>query len=68
MLVGHDHDDDYSILYQGIRLTYAVKTGAGCYYTEDMMGGTTLNINSDGVCSVTQNYYALTDGVWTAVN
>lgn len=68
MIVGHDHDDDYSILYEGIRLTYAVKTGAGCYYTEDMMGATTLTIDSDGVGTITQNYYALTDGEWSKVS
>lgn len=68
MIVGHDHDNDYSIVYEGIRLTYAVKTGAGCYYTEDMMGGTTLTIDSNGNGTITQNYYALTDGEWTAVN
>lgn len=67
MIVGHDHDDDYSILYEGIRLTYSVKVGRGCYYTEDMMGGTTLTINSDGEGTITQHYYAENDGVWSKV-
>ncbi len=67
MLVGHDHDNDYSILYDGIRLTYAVKTGAGCYYTEDMIGATTLGINSLGMVDVDQNYYEITDGNWAPV-
>lgn len=68
MLVGHDHDNDYSILYKGIRLTYAVKTGRGCYYTEDMLGATTLSINSLGIATVHQNYYSQNaDGAWAAI-
>ncbi|MBQ3499689.1 MAG: metallophosphoesterase [Clostridia bacterium] len=68
MIVGHDHVNDYSIVYQGIRLTYAVKVGRGCYFAEDMMGGTTLAINSDGEGTITQHYYAEKDGVWSKVN
>lgn len=68
MIVGHDHDNDYSILYEGIRLTYAVKTGRGAYYTEDMLGGTTLNINSYGFATVHQNYYKQAeDGSWSEI-
>ena len=68
MIVGHDHDDDYSIVYQGIRLTYAVKTGYGCYYTPDMLGATTLNIHSDGTTTIKQNHYAITDNGWTKID
>lgn len=68
MLVGHDHDNDYSIFYEGIRLTYAVKTGRGCYYTEDMLGATTLRINSHGIATVHQNYYSQNaDGAWAKI-
>ncbi|MGN1442256.1 MAG: hypothetical protein ACI4XE_00300, partial [Acutalibacteraceae bacterium] len=37
-----------SILYQGIRLTYGMKTGAGCYWDENMNGGTKFTVSSDG--------------------
>lgn len=67
MIVGHDHDNDYSIVYEGIRLTYAVKVGRGCYFTEDMMGGTTLTIGSDPEGTINQLYYAEKDGVWSKV-
>lgn len=66
MIVGHDHDNDYSILYEGIRLTYAVKTGFGAYYTDGMLGATTMNINSLGMTKINQNYYEFVNGQWVA--
>ncbi len=45
---GHEHINNFSILYDGIRLTYALKTGKGCYYEEALNGGTKITINSDG--------------------
>ncbi len=56
MLCGHDHVNDFSILYQGIRLVYAVKTGYCSYYNSNLMGATTVSINSFGEASVHQNY------------
>ncbi len=68
MIVGHDHDNDYSIVYDGIRLTYAVKTGYGCYFTEDMLGATTLSIHSDGTTTLKQNYYEITADGWNKID
>ena len=48
VLVGHDHKNCFSINYKGVRLTFAVKTGAGCYWTHEMNGGTTLTVNKNG--------------------
>ena len=48
MVCGHDHINCSSILYDGIRLSYGVKTGAGCYWEPQMSGGTTITIGSDG--------------------
>lgn len=58
VIVGHDHVNDASILYEGIRLSYALKTGDECYWKEDgsMNGGLVLTINSDGVGTVSQHY------------
>ena len=64
IVVGHDHVNDYSVMYQGIRLTYAVKTGFGAYYTDDMIGGTTMHINSLGVNTIRQNYYDVAENGW----
>ncbi len=57
ILVGHDHVNDFSILYKGITLSYAVKTGLGAYYRNDMIGGTTVTVNSQGNAKIQQHYY-----------
>lgn len=50
VIVGHDHVNNSSIVYQGIRLTYALKTGDGCYWDKSgkVSGGTTITITADG--------------------
>lgn len=48
MLVGHDHANNFQIIYEGISLNYALKTGYGSYYTEGLTGGTTITVSSDG--------------------
>ncbi|MGN0468403.1 MAG: metallophosphoesterase [Acutalibacteraceae bacterium] len=48
MICGHDHVNNSSILYKGIRLTYGMKTGSGCYWDNGMNGGTKLTVASDG--------------------
>lgn len=52
MICGHDHVNCTSILYDGIRLTYSLKCGIGCYYEEGMSGGTTETISSDGSAEI----------------
>ncbi len=64
IIFGHDHRNDSSIPYEGIRLTYAVKSGFGSYWEKDMIGGTTININSLGNASVNQHYYSLIENGW----
>ncbi|MBR6785250.1 MAG: metallophosphoesterase [Clostridia bacterium] len=56
MLVGHDHANDFRIVYEGIGLNYALKTGYGSYFTSELMGATTITIGSDGVATVEHNY------------
>lgn len=53
---GHDHINSSSILYKGIRLTYGLKTGAGCYWEKEMSGGTTLTIDGLGLVNTTHIY------------
>lgn len=52
VLCGHDHVNCTSIKYQGIRLTYSLKTGSGCYWNKELNGGTVLQIHSDGTVDV----------------
>lgn len=45
MFVGHDHNNNFSINYKGIRLTFSLKTGYGCYYNRQLLGGTVFSFN-----------------------
>ena len=56
VICGHDHVNDYSILYDGVRLTYGVKDGPGCYWDPALNGGTTLSIASDGTGTVAHHF------------
>lgn len=56
MIAGHDHVNDSSILYDGIRLSYGVKCGSGCYWEEPKNGGSTLTIASDGSAAFAHHY------------
>jgi len=55
-ICGHDHVNNFSIPYEGIRLTYALKTGAGCYWEEELNGGTVVTINSNGETQLYHQY------------
>lgn len=59
VVVGHDHINNYSVLYEGIRLTYALKTGDRCYADADLNGGTLLTVTKDGV--TTEHVYITID-------
>jgi len=46
MFFGHDHVNSASIVYDGIRITYGLKTGTYSYYRNDSLGGTLITINN----------------------
>ncbi len=48
-IAGHDHFNCFSILYEGVRLSYGLKTGSGAQCEAEMNGGTVLRITSNGV-------------------
>ena len=48
IIVGHDHINDSSIVYEGVTLSYALKCGPGCYWNPDQNGGSTLTIDANG--------------------
>ncbi len=58
MLCGHEHTNCFSIDYQGIVLTYVLKTGYGCYWEHETHGGTTLTVKSTGETITEHNYIA----------
>ncbi|MBN2851156.1 MAG: metallophosphoesterase [Clostridia bacterium] len=51
MFNGHDHINSLSVLFEGIRMTYGLKTGP-CSYSEKEMQGATLITIKDGTNEV----------------
>ena len=43
-LVGHEHNNNACIKYDGIYLNYGVKTGVCTYYKDDSIGGTLITV------------------------
>lgn len=66
MIFGHDHSNNASAVMDGIRLTYGLKCGSGCYWEEDMSGGTTITVSSDGSAVVEHHYSDLKEdtSIW----
>lgn len=56
IISGHDHANCYSVVYEGVRLTYALRLGYGAYFESDQQGVTTLTINKDGSGTVEHHY------------
>ena len=46
---GHEHMNDFSILYQGVRLTYTMKLGKGSGFQLGFDGGTVITIGENGI-------------------
>jgi hypothetical protein len=49
----HDHMNDFSINYQGVRLTYCMKLGRGSGYQFGFNGATAIRIGGKGVSRIT---------------
>ena len=58
MIAGHDHVNNLSLEYEGIRLSYSLKCGPGCYWDEAKNGCSTLTIGSDGHATFAHHYVA----------
>lgn len=56
MICGHDHRNSVSFVLDGIRLSYALKSGYGSYTDADMIGATTLTVNAEGAVTVQHVY------------
>lgn len=44
---GHDHSNNFTVDYQGVKLTYVQKSSYNCYFKSGMTGGTLLTIKAD---------------------
>lgn len=57
---GHEHQISTSIVYEGIRWTFGLKTGVYDIPEKDNLGGTAITIDKDGGVSVAHVYNSLT--------
>ena len=56
MVAGHDHINNSSIVYDGIRLSYSLKCGPASSWMESKNGASVITINSDGNASFSHHY------------
>lgn len=61
VLCGHDHTNNFMINYRGIKLAYALKTGAGCYWQPVSNGGTVITIGSEGIKDIHHEFVNVDD-------
>ena len=54
---GHSHQNSVSVLYDGIRLTFGLKTGTFDRYLASKLGGTKITVNKDSL-EVEHVYYS----------
>lgn len=47
VFVGHDHVNNLSVNWQGIQLSYGLKSGYTSYYSDDMIGGTIVTFKKN---------------------
>ena len=56
---GHDHLNNFSVMYDGVRLTYNTKCGNNSGMRFNFNGGTVIKLNSEGIKSITQKSHIL---------
>lgn len=56
VICGHEHINNFSIPYRGIRLVYALKTGLAAYGSMPFNGGSVITVKSSGISSVHHEY------------
>ena len=49
IICGHEHLNDFSIMYEGVRLTYTLKVGMGSGSKSGMNGGTKITVSDTGL-------------------
>ena len=52
IVCGHDHRNNLIITHKKVTFCYGLKTGKGCYWDQDMSGGTVITIKKDGTKTV----------------
>lgn len=54
VICGHEHLNDYSAVWEGVRHTYTLKIGYGAGYRREFNGGTVYTIGKTGITSMRQ--------------
>ena len=54
MCVGHDHVNNYRVLYKGVYFVYGVNSTDRIYFDESLIGGQTITINRDNTLNFHQ--------------
>lgn len=49
---GHDHMNDFSVTYNGVRLTYLMKLGLGSGFQIGFNGGSVITVGADGITGI----------------
>ena len=57
MIVGHDHVNNFNVLYKGVHFIYGVKSTTGIYYDDDLLGCNVIIIHSDKSLGFEQIYH-----------
>ena len=61
VICGHNHTNNSSILYRGVRLTFSCKCGCGSYFDPRVNGGTVMTVGKGGISSIRHEYVDVTD-------
>lgn len=56
VIAGHNHNNNFCIPYEGIKLVFSLKTGPGSYYEPALSGGTVIEYNNSGLCELYHVY------------
>ena len=59
LFCGHDHVNNFSVKYEGVRFTFVLKTTHGAYYKPELNGGTVMTVNQKGEMTVKHEYVDL---------
>ncbi len=62
---GHEHMNDFSIEYHGVRLTYMLKLGYASGFQQGFNGGTQIVVGDAGVCRIT--HLAVSGGLFKPI-
>ncbi|MBR5428531.1 MAG: metallophosphoesterase [Clostridia bacterium] len=54
VICGHEHLNDYSAVFEGVRHTYTLKLGMGSGFRREFNGGTVFTVGSGGITSMAQ--------------